>query len=130
MPEIEAGNRGAAGSAGDAAARPDPVVPEGGRFEGVVLLLGPARIEGEVRGEVIAADALWIGEGASVEAPIEAGDLVVAGRVVGDVRATGRVEIAPTGRVQGEVSAGRLVLADGSFLEGACRTGASDDDPA
>ncbi len=95
----------------------------GARFEGLVLLHGAARIEGEVRGEVVGAERLEIGEGAALEATVEAGEIVVAGRVEGALRATRRLELRPTARVRGRIDAPRLAAADGARIDGDCRVG-------
>ena len=107
---------------------PPPVIRRGAEFDGLVLLPEAARIDGRVCGDVIASGLLWIGEAARLKARIEAGEVVVAGVVEGEVRASERIRLLATGRVTGGLRAPRLVLADGSFLEGLCRTGSNDDD--
>lgn len=105
---------------------PDPtrtLVAPGAEFDGLVLLRGPGRIDGCVRGQVLGADLVWIGEAARVEAGIDAQDVVVAGQVEGDVRARGRIELLPGARVRGSLEAPRLCLAEGCFVDGSCRSG-------
>lgn len=111
-----------------AAAPPAPVIRRGAEFDGLVLLPEAARIDGRVCGEVIASGLVWIGEAARVKARIQAEEVVVAGVVEGEVRASERIQLLATGRVRGALRAPRLVLADGSFLEGRCRTGSVDDE--
>ena len=102
----------------------------GARFEGLVLLHGAARIDGQVRGEVVGAERLEIGEGAALEATVEAGEIVVAGRVAGALRATRRLELRPTARVRGRIEAPRLAAAAGARVEGDCRVGGPGRTPA
>jgi cytoskeletal protein CcmA (bactofilin family) len=104
-------------------AAPASPVPRGASFRGLVLLRGPARIDGQVDGRVVAWDTLWVGREARVRGPVEAGSVVVEGAIEGDVRASGRIALEATGRVRGELTAGSLVLAEGSFLEGSCQAG-------
>jgi cytoskeletal protein CcmA (bactofilin family) len=92
-------------------------------FCGILVLPGPARIDGCVRGEVIAGGALWIGETGVVEADLEGDTVVVAGRVNGRITAVSRIELQPTAAVQGGLCAPRLVLAEGSQVNGPCRCG-------
>jgi cytoskeletal protein CcmA (bactofilin family) len=103
------------------------VIRRGAEFDGLVLLPEAARIDGRLRGDVIASGLVWIGEAARVKARIQAAEVVVAGVVEGEVEASERIQLLATGRVSGALRAPRLVLADGSFLEGRCRTGCSDD---
>ena len=45
-------------------------------------------------------------------------DVGIAGRVVGDVTASDRVEVAPTGSLEGNVAAPRIVISEGAFFKG------------
>lgn len=108
---------------------PPPVLAEGCAFEGLVVLEDPARIDGRVRGRILSADLLWIGETARVEASVEADEVVVAGHLEGEVRARRRVELRPTARVFASLEAPALRVAEGSHLEGRCRSGSAAGSP-
>jgi cytoskeletal protein CcmA (bactofilin family) len=94
-----------------------------------LYLRGPARIDGRVEGEVIAAGTVWIGESGRVRARVEAQKVVVAGALEGEVRASEKIELLATARVTAALQTPRLVLADGSFFEGRCRTGGGAEPP-
>ncbi len=102
-----------------------PVIDVGALFRGLVLLRRSARIDGRVEGRVEAAADLLIGAAGCVIGPVDARDAQVAGRVEGDLRASDRIVLEPTAHVRGELSAPRLVLREGSFLEGSCQSGAA-----
>ena len=55
-----------------------PLLPRGTEFRGLVVIHGSARIEGCVRGEIVGAERLEIGEAGAVEARVEADEVVVA----------------------------------------------------
>jgi len=59
----------------------------------------------------------------TVAARITAGNLVVRGRVQGDVRARDRIEITRSGEVRGDLSARRLVVESGATIRGHCHIG-------
>lgn len=99
-----------------------PVLAPGAEFSGLLVLHAAARIEGRVEGEVIGAEVLCIGAGASVRASLVAEEIVVSGEVEGDLRGRERVELRSGARVRGSVETARLSVAEGSFLEGPCRT--------
>jgi cytoskeletal protein CcmA (bactofilin family) len=106
------------------AARPDrPLLGAGAHFEGLLVLHGAARIDGTMRGRVLGADILYVGEHGSVEARIDAEEVVVAGRIVGDVTASRRVELQPTARVSGRLTAPRISFAEGCEFDGPCNAG-------
>lgn len=102
-----------------------PVLPAGARFEGLLVLPRPARIDGEVRGEVLAASDVWVGPSGRVEADLEGRSVIIEGLVVGDVSARERIELRGGARVRGRVSAPRLALAEGCVVDGSCSTGSS-----
>ena len=77
-------------------------------------------IEGKVDGKVEIPDAqLTIGANGSVRAEVNAKSVVVVGRVTGNVNGTERVEIQGSGIVDGDVSAPRLIVAEGAVVNGA-----------
>jgi cytoskeletal protein CcmA (bactofilin family) len=75
-----------------------------------------------VSGEVVASDLLWIGRSARVKARITAAEIVIAGEFEGEAEASGRIELLETARVRATLDTRNLVLAEGSFFEGRCRT--------
>jgi len=101
---------------------PPCVLQSGARFEGLVALKAPGRIDGCVSGEVVASDLLWIGRSARVNARIVAPEIVIAGEFDGEAEASGRIELLATARVRATLDTQSLVLAEGSFFEGRCRT--------
>ena len=108
----------------DASSATAPVLlAEGAEFAGLLALDGPARIEGQLRGEVIGPGPLWIGPRANVEARVETDELVVAGVLAGEVRASRRIALEGTARVRGELATPSFALAEGAVLEGRCSAG-------
>jgi cytoskeletal protein CcmA (bactofilin family) len=81
-------------------------------------------IEGKVEGKVeLPNNQLTIGANGQVKAEINAKSVIVVGRVAGNVRGTDRVEIQATGVVEGDVSAPRLVVAEGAVVNGSIQMG-------
>ncbi|MGH7786398.1 MAG: bactofilin family protein [Candidatus Binatia bacterium] len=91
---------------------------------GKLSFAGPTRIDGTLRGEVRATDLLVIGETGYVNGTVRAGNLVVLGRVEGDVLDAERVEIGSRGVLSGTVETRALVVRDGGTLDGDCRVSA------
>ena len=87
---------------------------------GKLFFEGPARIDGQVDGEISANDVLVIGESAVVTAKLNAVSVLIAGRFSGDIIAGKRVEIRPTAKVLGNVTTPVLVVHDGALFEGHC----------
>ncbi len=77
-------------------------------------------IEGNVEGKVDLPTAeLTIGQNGKVRATLNAKSVIVVGRVEGDVIGAERVEIQGTGVVDGDVTAPKLIVAEGAVLNGA-----------
>lgn len=91
---------------------------KGDKLEGTLELAGTFRIESEVKGTVRCKNRLIVGENARIEGEVEGAIVTVAGRINGNVRGTGRVEILPSGVVTGEVDTPCLVVEAGGVLSG------------
>ncbi len=61
-----------------------------------------------------------------IVAPIRVSNLMVKGKIQGDVRARGRVDIKKTGSVKGDLEAQVLHIENGAVLEGFLRIGPID----
>jgi cytoskeletal protein CcmA (bactofilin family) len=92
----------------------------GSKISGKISFEGPARIDGEVDGEITAKDALTIGESAVITAHIRAASVSVAGKISGDIVATQRIEIRPSAKVSGNITAPVLSVQEGAMFEGHC----------
>ena len=76
-------------------------------------------IDGDVEGTVTLPDScLTIGPNAQVKADVSAREVVIFGRLTGNVKATGRVELRQSALVNGDILAGRLSIEDSAVLTG------------
>jgi len=77
-------------------------------------------LDGSIEGTVDLRDhSLIIGPNGKIKAGISARDLVVHGRVEGNITATGRVELRKSCTLIGDVRTQRIVIEDGAFFKGA-----------
>ena len=76
-------------------------------------------IEGKVEGKVFLKDHnLTIGANGKITAEIQAKTVMVLGEVTGNITADDKVEVAASGTMRGDISAPRVVLADGAKFKG------------
>ena len=87
-------------------------------FDGVFRAQRDLRVEGEVKGTVTCDGTLFIAEGATVAAAVDAEHITVAGDLNGEIRCRGRLQILPSGRVRADVTTGSLVIQEGAIYEG------------
>ena len=103
--------------------RESPVVTLGKqtRFDGLIKFRETLRIQGSFKGTIEASGALIVDKDAEVEADsIDVSSLTVYGSVTGNVHALDKVDMMSGAKVQGDVTAGRLRIADGVLFEGQC----------
>ena len=76
-------------------------------------------IEGQVIGWISVRNAtLHVGRHASVDGDLRAPRIVIEGTVRGGIAATERIEVRSSAVVEGNLSAGRIALADGAQFNG------------
>lgn len=76
-------------------------------------------VDGEVEGSIsLKGQTCTIGPNGRVKANIEARNVIVHGRVNGDIRATERVELRKTASLAGDISTARISIDDGAFFKG------------
>lgn len=76
-------------------------------------------IDGEIEGAVsLGSNRLTVGPNAKVVADLTVQDVVVFGRVEGNIRASGRIELRQTARVVGDVFASRLSIEESAMIKG------------
>jgi cytoskeletal protein CcmA (bactofilin family) len=76
-------------------------------------------VDGLVEGTITMSDSrLTIGANATVQANVAARDVVVLGKLNGDINATGRVELRSGSQVKGDLRAGRLSIEENAVFSG------------
>ncbi|HEV7987949.1 MAG TPA: polymer-forming cytoskeletal protein [Candidatus Binataceae bacterium] len=90
------------------------------RIKGQLSFEGPAQIDGQIEGEIVARSALVIGQGAVVKAKISAASVVVAGTVSGEISATERIELQSSAKMSGTIAGPRIAVHEGAVFEGNC----------
>jgi cytoskeletal protein CcmA (bactofilin family) len=86
-------------------------------FRGDVRVSGTLRVDGKLLGN---AEAGWIvvGVGAEIKGDLTASGVYLGGNLQGNITAEDIVEIRPGGRLLGDVSAKKLVIAEGGMFVG------------
>lgn len=87
-------------------------------FRGEVSGEGDFHIAGKYEGDINVTGRVFVGEGAEVDANINALAIVIAGTVRGNLSAATRVEILPTGVLTGTLKTGSFLAADGASVKG------------
>ncbi len=76
-------------------------------------------IDGDVEGSItLRGQTLTVGPNGRVRANIEARNVIMHGRVDGDIHATDRVELRKSASLSGNISTARISIEDGAFFKG------------
>ena len=98
------------------------LIGAGTTIEGNITFAGGLRVDGRVRGNVIAADGkpgrLVLSEQAQIEGEIRVSHVIVNGTVVGPVHATEYVELQAKANVTGDVYYKTLEIQLGAVVQG------------
>lgn len=110
------------GISGDQAAAPasGTVIGPGASFRGTLMVTGTLRIDGEFEGDILNCERLEVGEHGIMRADVEVREAMIMGRVDGNVRALGSIEMKSGARVEGDVAAMSVVMEPGVFFTGRC----------
>ena len=80
---------------------------------------GELQLDGAIEGDVT-CEKLMVGERASVTGRVQANEVVIRGKIIGNVKAN-NVELAKTAHVVGDIWHETIAIDAGAFLEGHCR---------
>lgn len=88
------------------------------KVDGNFVGSGDVIVEGQVSGTLKTSKGLRVGEGAKIKADVEAASIWIAGEIRGQVKCSGKIELAPTGKIFGNVDTQTIVVAHGAVLHG------------
>jgi cytoskeletal protein CcmA (bactofilin family) len=94
------------------------VIDRHSEFDGTYSTDRDLRIEGRAKGKLSCHGTLHVAQGATVDAEIEAEQVVVAGVLEGTVNCRSRLQIMPSGELRGHISTPSLIINEGARYEG------------
>jgi len=122
---IESANRPGAASTDQAS------ISKGLSIKGEITGSESLFIDGKVEGSInLNGNRVTVGRNGQVAASITAREVVVLGKVRGNVTASDRVDIRAEGALTGDVAAARISIEDGAFFKGGIDIRKPDQKPA
>ena len=89
------------------------------KFVGQIYSKEDLFVDGDLEGTVEAiAHKLTIGTNANVHASVKAHDVVVLGRLEGNVEVADRIEIGKNAKIVGDIRTARIHIEDGAYFKG------------
>ncbi len=100
----------------------DSLIGQNTEIRGDVVFSGGLHVDGKIKGGVMAQQGedslLTLSERGTIEGEVKVPNVVINGTVIGDVHATGHVELAAQARVHGNVYYSLIEMAMGSEVNG------------
>lgn len=88
-------------------------------FKGEITGSEALYIDGHVEGKIVMPESrVTIGRNGKVDASIQAREVVIMGKVTGNIDCSDRVDIRSEGMVSGDISTVRISVEDGAALKG------------
>ncbi|MFK8012361.1 MAG: polymer-forming cytoskeletal protein [Marinicellaceae bacterium] len=99
----------------------DTMLGQNTRINGDIVFKGVLNLDGKVTGSLIGEngdDVLMITESGVVEGKIEVANLIINGTVKGDIKSTGKIEVASKADIEGNVYYQNIEMETGSKING------------
>jgi len=100
----------------------DSLIGQNTEIHGDVIFSGGLHVDGMVKGSVVAEQGndslLTLSERGTIEGEVKVPNVVVNGTVIGDVHASGHVELASQARINGNVYYSLIEMAMGAEVNG------------
>jgi cytoskeletal protein CcmA (bactofilin family) len=87
-------------------------------FDGHLTCTGGVRVEGVFSGAIETDGNIIVGKAAIVHADLHGHDVLVSGKVAGNIFARGQLAILSSGQVVGDVEVGSILIEDGGVFSG------------
>ena len=104
-------------------ARIDTLIGQGTEINGDLVYAGGLHVDGRINGNVVAEEGsssiLILSEFGHIEGEVRVPNIVINGKIVGDVHGSTRVELAPKSRIKGSVYYNLIEMAIGAEVNGA-----------
>lgn len=92
-------------------------------FKGELHFEKGVRVDGKIEGKVSTKGHIAVSQGGHLQADVDAGSIIVEGDVKGNLVAGDRVELRKSARLKGDITASKLLVAEGAAFVGHCSIG-------
>ncbi len=98
----------------------ETVVGPSVKIQGDLNSEGNIKIEGHVTGKVTTTQSVYVGQAAKITADILAGNAIIAGEIMGNIKVGGNLILQGTAKIKGDISCSILRVEDGAIFSGKC----------
>ena len=94
------------------------VFHKGSTIDGKIRINGSIRIDGKLKGQVEATEAVIVGETGVIEGDIKAKETNISGKCTGQITAENTVLLHASAVINGDVKCKKLVVDEGVMIDG------------
>ena len=98
----------------------DTVLGDDIRFKGVLKFQKSLKIKGKFNGSIEDSGVLVVGENAVINANIVAENVIISGRVTGNINAKKSLELQRHAKIKGDIKTPDIVINTGAIFNGKC----------
>lgn len=100
------------------------IISVGVKLEGSLTSDGNVRVDGFIKGDVIAKGNITVGDHGEIKGNINADNVVVGGTIFGTVNSKEKLVLEANSKLQGDISTKILVIAPGAKFDGTSKMNA------
>lgn len=101
-------------------AKVNTLIGEGTIFDGNLTASDTIRIDGTVNGNCSCDQTLIVGASGHIIGNVISQNVILSGKVEGDILTNGKLEFLPTGKLIGNINTNILVVDEGAYFDGRC----------
>lgn len=105
----------------------DTLIGEGSVFEGNIKSEATIRVEGQITGDITCSGDVIISEKGVVKSDIIARNVVIAGKVYGEITAQEKISIIASGQLYGNLYTQSFTIEEGGVFEGTSKMNSKSD---
>lgn len=98
----------------------DTLIGKNTSLQGELKVEGTLRIDGDIKGQTSVKGDAYIGECGTILGDIHATNIVVSGKVEGNIYTSEQLRITTTGKVLGDIKVKTFIVDEDAFFEGKC----------
>jgi cytoskeletal protein CcmA (bactofilin family) len=101
---------------------PKTTLTQGTVITGEIEGQGDLNLEGQFTGSIAIDGLMLVGKSGNFKGDASVENMVIEGRVDGQIKAAAKIEIRSSAHVQGNVICQQIVIAEGAFFDGKIKT--------
>ncbi len=99
------------------------IIGKGSTISGNLDVQGSLRVDGAIKGEVKCSDLLTVGPTGLIEGEVMVKELMLGGRVTGNIKSEEKIELKNKSVVDGDIRTKSLLVEPGAKFNGNCNMG-------